>query len=191
MSRSFVDALLGGAIVVAVALTWALERDTRQPGLEFLPEMAHSAAYQAYTANPNFEDGKTLQLPVSGTIARGHNPVHFEATPEEAIRAGREFHNPLPDEASSIQRGRDTYRIFCTPCHGAGGLGDGPVVRRGVPAPPSLLAEKAVSLADGQIFHILTFGQGNMPDYASQLSQEERWRTIQYVRSLQQSSSDR
>lgn len=191
MSRSFVDALLCVGIVVSVALNWALDRDTRQPGLEFLPEMVHSPAYQPYTANPNFEDGKTLQLPVNGTIARGQNPIHFEATPEEAIRAGRELHNPLEYESPSLERGQDTYRNFCTPCHGANGLGDGPVVRRGVPAPPSLLEEKAVDLLDGQMFHILTFGQGNMPDYASQLSQEERWQTILYVRSLQQPSQDR
>lgn len=191
MSRRLIDGLLGAGIVISLTLNWVVKPDISQPGLEFLPEMVHSPAYQALTANPNFPDGKTLQWPVAGTIARGHRPVHFGATPEEALRAGRQLYNPLQVDASNRQRGKDLYASFCTPCHGENGLGDGPVVRRGVPAPPSLLDEKAVGLPDGQMFHILTFGQGNMPAYVSQLSQEERWQTILHVRSLQSSPGEK
>ena len=61
----------------------------------------------------------------------------------------------------------------------------GPVTQRGVPPPPSLLAPHAVQIKDGQLFHILTYGQNNMASYASQLSRDDRWNVIVYVRSLQ------
>ncbi len=185
MPRRLVDALLLAGIAVSLGANWALQRDTSRPGLEFLPEMVHSPAYRAFSENPRFRDGKTLQLPVVGTIARGHKPLHFEATQADAVRAGLQLHNPFTAEAALIGRGAAVYRNFCTPCHGREGLGDGPVVKRGVPAPPSLLAEHASGLPDGQLFHILTYGQGNMPSYASQLSREERWQVILYLRSFQ------
>jgi mono/diheme cytochrome c family protein len=77
------------------------------------------------------------------------------------------------------------YATFCQPCHGAGGKGDGPVALRGFPPPPSLLAGKAVSMDDAQIFAILTKGQGNMPSYASQMSAEDRRAAVAHVRLLQ------
>ena len=185
MSRRLVDALLLTGIAVSLGANGALQRDTSRPGLEFLPEMVHSTAYRAFSDNPHFRDGKTLQLPVAGTIARGHKPLHFEATEADAVRAGLQLVNPFTAEPALISQGAAVYRNFCTPCHGREGLGDGPVVRRGVPAPTSLLDAKAKNLPDGRIFHILTYGQGNMPSYASQLSREERWQVILFVRSLQ------
>src|SRR5205823_12508017 len=70
-------------------------------------------------------------------------------------------------------------------CHGVGGAGNGPVAQRGYPPPPSLLAEHVLKMKDGQLFHVLTYGQNNMPSYASQLSREDRWNVILYVRSMQ------
>ena len=58
----------------------------------------------------------------------------------------------------------------------------GPVAQRGYPPPPSLLAEHAQKMKDGQLFHILTYGQNNMPSYASQLSRDDRWNVVLYVR---------
>jgi mono/diheme cytochrome c family protein len=84
-----------------------------------------------------------------------------------------------------MERGAFVFRTFCVPCHGGSGRGDGPVALRGYPAPASLLAEKAIHMTDGQIFHVLTFGQKNMPSYASQLSEDDRWKVILYVRSMQ------
>lgn len=61
----------------------------------------------------------------------------------------------------------------------------GPVAQRGYPPPPSLLAEHAQKMKDGQLFHILTYGQNNMPSYAGQLSRDDRWNVVLYVRTLQ------
>ncbi len=172
----------------AVAANFLVRHDPKEPNSEFLPEMVHSTAYDAYAPNPNFADGKTLQAPVAGTIARGFRRPVFGPSPEDAVRAGEELKNPL-DGPDPKERGAFVYQTFCLPCHGATGNGDGPVVLRGYPAPPNLRAEKTVSLKDGRMFHILTFGQKNMPGYASQLSEEDRWRVIAYVRTMQRSKT--
>lgn len=188
MNRSKVNLLLGAVLGILIAINLGYRPDARRPNFEFFPDMAHSPAFAAFSANPVFTDGKTLRSPVPGTIARGHMPLHFTATPEDAARAGEELHNPFNDKTpGALERGRFIFFNFCTPCHGTSARGDGPVTQRGVPAPPSFYADHARGLKDGQIFHILTTGQGNMKPYAAQLSREDRWKVILYIRSLQKS----
>ena len=99
-----------------------------------------------------------------------------------------------PDPAArlqdSVQRGGQVYNVYCIACHGASGAGDGPVAKRGFPPPPPLPTGKSVQMRDGQLFHILTYGQGSMSSMAAQLSRDRRWDVINYVRSLQQSAAD-
>ena len=174
------------AFLGSLVLNWAARRDAARPNLEFLPEMVRTERYNSFSPNSNFPDGKTLQAPVPGTIPRGHEPLYYRATPEDAARAGRELANAFHStDAGAVERGAFIYRNFCQACHGTTGLGDGPVALRGFPAPPSLLAEKALKMPDGQVFHLLTYGQKNMPSYASQISREDRWKVILFVRSLQ------
>lgn len=182
-------AILLAATVLATAATRV---DYSQPNIEILPDMKYSPAWTAYESNPHFANGQTTQTPVAGTVPRGHLPLHFTATKEDAIRAGTELANPyhaanqassqLPD---SIRRGGDTYRIFCISCHGAGGAGDGPVAKRGFPPPPSMLTGNSLKMQDGQLFHIVTYGQGNMPGFAGQIPRMQRWDAVNYLRSLQ------
>ena len=184
--KTGVNIALLAALVICLALNWVLSDRSDRPNYRFLPDMADSPAYSAFEPNPNFADGKTLRTPVAGAIARGHAPLHYGATPEDAARAGRELTNPLSySDARALTRGRDVFSNFCQHCHGATGKGDGLVAQRGFPPPPSLLAERALNLPDGQIFHILTYGQGNMPSHASQIAPHDRWSAILYVRSLQ------
>lgn len=106
-----------------------------------------------------------------------------------AVRAGEELSNPYKvEELAAVTRGAFVFRTWCLPCHGAAGRGDGPVAMRGFPAPPPFNSEKTLALRDGRIFHILTFGQKDMPPYASQVAEEDRWKAILYVRSLQRSA---
>jgi mono/diheme cytochrome c family protein len=186
MSRRAANILLLLVFFVLLGMNWMARRDPTRPNREFLPEMVRTARYNAYAPNPNFPDGKTLQAPPPGTIPRGYPPLHYSATPQDAIRAGLELHNPFAgSDAAALQRGAAVFANFCQPCHGGGGKGDGPVAMRGYPPPPSLLAPHALHLPEGQIFHILTYGQNNMPSYASQLSREDRWKVINYIRALQ------
>lgn len=186
-------AVLGLFVFLAAA---TVDVDYSRPNYEFLPDMKYSPAYGAFEANPNFANGRTLQAPVAGTIARGEMPLHYTATKEDALRAGEELSNPYDLEsedeearqsaAASVQRGADLFRINCVCCHGATGMGDGLVAQRGFPPPPSLLTGKSLQMQDGQLFHVLTYGQGNMSSFAAQLTQEQRWDAINYVRSMQQ-----
>jgi len=131
-------------------------------------------------------------VPPAGSIPRNLMPLHYAATPEDAIRAGIELTNPFAaDDQLALSRGTAVFNSFCIPCHGAGGLGDGLVTTRGVPPPPSLLDENARKIADGQMFHILTYGQKNMSSYASAISREDRWKAILYVRALQRQAAAR
>ena len=194
MKLNRMNIVLTASLVIAVMAAGATRVDYTQPNIEILPDMKYTPAWTAYASNPVFANGRTLQAPVTGTIARGQIPLHFEATKEDAIRMGDElvnrYHNSESPAAAeqlqaSIQRGGETYRIFCICCHGATGAGDGPVTKRGFPPPPSLLTGKSPQMKDGQIFHVLTYGQNSMPDFTGQLSSDRRWDVINYIRSLQ------
>jgi mono/diheme cytochrome c family protein len=175
--------LLGSAIA-----NWVLRPDLSRPNLEFAPEMAHGPRYNAFAANPNFPDGKTLQPEPDTSIPRGFLPLHYAATPDDATRAGNELTSPVSQGLAVLKRGEFVFENYCATCHGPGGLGNGPVAQRGFPPPPSLLADKTRKMKDGQLFHLLTYGQNNMPSYASQTSREDRWNVIAYLRSLQASA---
>ena len=186
MSARGLNLMLVVAFVASFGVMWAARRDVHQRNLEYFPDMARGPRYDAFEANPVFANGRTLQPPPEGVIARGLVPTHFTASTADAERAGRELVNPFSaNDAGVLTRGRQVFESFCTPCHGAGAQGDGPVTRRGVPPPPSLVTGRTPTLGDGQLFHILTFGQNNMASYAAQIDREDRWRVILYVRSLQ------
>ena len=186
MLRGIINGVLLIALLASLGAVWALRPDPARPNREIFPEMVRTQRYNAFAPNPNFADGKTLQRPVEGTIPRGHLPLHYAATPADALRAGEELKTPYgaPDAAVEA-RGAFVFTNFCQVCHGSAGRGDGPVPMRGYPAPPSLLADHALKLKDGQMFHILSYGQNNMPSYAGQLSREDRWKAIVHVRDLQ------
>ncbi len=185
MSRRLVlNIVLLAALIGSAVANWVLHPDLSQPNMEFAPDMAHGPRYNAFASNPNFADGKTLQREPENSIPRGFMPLHYSATPEDATRAGAEL-EPPPTTPATIKRGEFIFENYCATCHGTGGLGNGPVAQRGFPPPPSLLADKTRRMKDGQLFHVLTHGQNNMPSYASQISREDRWNVIAYVRSLQ------
>ena len=184
--RIAVNFLLAIAVVALIVANFAFRIDPARSNYEFLPQMAHGERFNAFSQNPIFANGATLQSPAPGAIARGYVPLHYAATPQDAARAGEELQSPF-DLASqqSRERGAAVFTNFCAVCHGVSGAGNGTVTQRGVPPPPSLMAPHAMRLRDGQIFHVLTFGQGNMPSYASQLSRDDRWNALAYVRVLQ------
>lgn len=186
MGRVVLNLFLLVGLMVSVSASWLLTPNPARPNFEFIPQMAHAPRYNAFAPNPNFPNGATLQQPELGTIPRGLMPLDYAATPQDTLRAGEELHSPVaPGNQRARERGVFVFASFCAVCHGAGGAGNGPVAQRGYPPPPSLLAEHAQKMKDGQLFHILTYGQNNMPSYASQLSRDDRWNVILYVRTLQ------
>ena len=180
---------LVGLILLFLILTFLLfgENSDERTILVFT-EMYDSKAYESFSPNPLFKDGKTLQQPVEGTVIRGLMPEIYAATPEGAILAGEELVNPFSETTSDIlERGKKEYEIFCSVCHGLSGLGDGSVTKKGYPPPPSILVDKYKTVKDGQLYHTITFGFNNMPAYAAQIAREDRWKIISYIRNLQES----
>jgi len=179
--------LLVVALVVLIGAHWLILPDPSRRNYEFFPNMVESYARDAQSPPLLLDDGTALDLrPPEGSVARAYMPFDYPATPEGALLAGQELHNPFADDdAEAGARGAVVYSNFCAVCHGGAGHGDGPVTRKGVPPPPNLLLEHAVNMPDGQMFHVISAGQANMASYASQVERDDRWRAILHVRRLQ------
>jgi len=187
MTRWFPLVIAAVILAGAVVFNWMTLFDPEKRNIYVFTEMAYSVAFESNSINPTMPDRRTDQRPPYGTIPRGLMPIHYTASPEDAIRAGQELHNPLAhDDAAALARGKQVFDTFCIPCHGPTGAGDGVIARRGFPPPPPLTADHAKGLPDGQIFHIITWGQRSMSSYAAQVEREDRWRLVNYIRSLQQ-----
>jgi hypothetical protein len=190
MSRSVVNFFLLLAFAGSLGLHLIAGRDMTRRNVEAMPDMAYSAAYDTYQPNSNFTDGTTLQAPEPGTIPRGPLPLHYGTSFEDILRAGQDLHNPYSrDDTAAWERGAFIYENYCQMCHGAEGKGDGPLVKRGIPLPTSFLAPPTVQRPDGELFHVLTYGQRNMQSQAALLTREDRWKVILHVRALQQKAA--
>jgi mono/diheme cytochrome c family protein len=128
-----------------------------------------------------FADGIGMRQPVHGTVARGFLPYAFAGQPDSA---GKYLANPLPATAPVIERGRQQFMTFCSPCHGNFGRGDSRLQGQ-FPNPPTLHSDKARQWPDGNLYHVITEGQNVMPSYASQIPRDDRWAIVHYVRVLQ------
>ena len=177
-----------GAVVLlfVYALHRALRPDLGKRNLETFTEMVYSKAFESFSPSPILPGGMTQQPVVAGVVPRGPLPFPYGEGEEEGLRAGAELVSPFAsDDAAAVKRGGEIFFTYCTPCHDGAGNGRGRAVERGMVAPPSLHGARAMEMADGQVFHILTRGQKNMASYAAQLTPEERWSVILHVRQLQ------
>ena len=172
-----------GCLVLSLFLL-GCEQKVEKGKYRFFYELYDSIPYDSFDENPVTSDGKTLREPVVGTVARGMKPYPYQKTPENAERAGRELKSPLPKTAENLSQGKELYNTFCIVCHGPTGKGDGPVIPR-FPAPQAFDSDYMKHLSEGRIYHVITVGSYIMGSYASQVSPEDRWRIIQYVRTLQ------
>jgi mono/diheme cytochrome c family protein len=164
------------------------DRDRKNPGWEYFDDMAHSAAYETYSPNPNFADGKTMRNPVEGTIPLGYQPYLYEKNDTDRVLAGKELVNPYQPNTGNLARGKQVFAIFCMDCHGDKGDGKGFLFTSGrYPFPPkSLLSEKVRNNPAGEIFHVITVGFGVMPAHGPQIRPEDRWKVAMYVKNVLQ-----
>lgn len=127
-----------------------------------------------------FADGYGMRKPVEGTVARGFIPYPYlgESNPKEVLS------NPYFPTKENLALGKVKFNTYCSPCHGYFADGDSRL-RGQFPNPPSLHSNRAINFSDGMIYHIITNGQNAMPSYASQITREERWAIVNYVRVLQ------
>lgn len=131
-----------------------------------------------------YADLRSARAPVEGTVARGqlHEDTYFYT--------GKMGNNPgdyLPFAVSEavLARGRERFNIYCAPCHSQLGDGNGVIVQRGYRRPPSYHTERLRKAPLGYFFDVMTNGFGAMPDYASQISAQDRWNIVAYIRALQ------
>jgi len=131
-----------------------------------------------------YTDGFGMRKPVEGTVARNYIPYEYKGLAAPVVPLS----NPLTPTNEVMNLGKKRYLTFCSPCHG--NLGDGDSRLRGqFPNPPSLHSEKVRGWLDGNIYHVIVNGQNVMPSYASQLSRDERWAVIHYIRALQKAKN--
>lgn len=131
-----------------------------------------------------FADSRGMRLPVEGTVARGFIPYPFigETNPTEVLS------NPSFPTTENLELGKRKFLTYCSPCHGNFGDGDSRLQGQ-FPNPPTLHSERAINFSDGMIYHIVTNGQNVMPSYASQVTREERWAIVNYIRALQRAKN--
>ena len=174
-------------IALVLAVSAGCNRSRNNPGWDYFPDMFYSTAYETNTKNPNFTDSMTMRTPVAGTIPRGYIPFEYTIDPESRIKAGKDLVNPFLLTEENLTRGKAVYSIFCIGCHGPSAEGDGHLYKSGLfPVKPrSLIAETAIKLKDGEIYHSITLGYGVMGAHGSQILPDDRWKIVLYVRKLQ------
>ncbi|HIA26984.1 MAG TPA: cytochrome c [Planctomycetes bacterium] len=169
---------------------------SREPRIHVFPDMDSQKKFKAQSANPLFADGRGMRLPVPGTVARGElraDEHYYWGTVEGKWAVS--FPAQVTVNNELLDRGRDRFAIYCTPCHGLSGHGDGMVQRRtefadyGAWAIGDLTAEKALAYPIGQVFNIISYGINTMPPYGSQVPVEDRWALVSWVKTLQASQS--
>lgn len=132
------------------------------------------------TPSTFFSNGYSMRMPVTGTIARGFIPYEFKGMSDTAVK---DLVNPLPFTQEVVDIGKQRYNTYCSPCHGYFGQGDSRLKGQ-FPKPPSLISEKIKKWGDGNIYNVITNGQNVMPSYASQISRDDRWTIVHYIRVL-------
>ncbi len=145
--------------------------------------MVEQPRFDVQSATDYYEDGRTMRLPVEGTIARGYMPYPY-ALGAKADSVGKLLANPVLNTSATLDLGKRKYLTYCSPCHGNFGSGDSRMNGQ-FPNPPTLHSDKVRTWPDGAIFHTITVGQNVMPGYQYQLSREERWAVVNYIRTLQ------
>ena len=150
----------------------------------YTQEMGEEGRLKPLEASEFFEDGMTARQPVEGTVARGQlfNDDHLyrgivDGAPAETF--------PFEVTAEVLERGRERYEIFCTPCHDQIGTGNGIVVQRGFRRPRSFHVDALRTSPPGYFYDVMTNGFGLMPSYAPQIPVEDRWAIAGYIRALQ------
>jgi mono/diheme cytochrome c family protein len=186
------------AIIASLVLTTAVVfiscDSKRQPGKIYMPDMTYSRAYETYalrdtafTMDPKDATHKIYYngQPVAGTMKRGElSPYTVPNDSNGLLNLSSQVQNPLPplSHTDSLEAAR-LFNINCGICHGAKAENNGPVSLK-LGGVKSIVAASP-GYSDGRLFHVMTYGQGNMGSYASQLDRKQRWMIVQYIRSLE------
>jgi mono/diheme cytochrome c family protein len=169
-------------------------RSTRPP-IEVFPDMDRQAKYKPQAESKFFADGRADRPIPAGTVPRGRtvdaDPAYLRADdfryegklPDGSF--GRGFPAGLEVTDRFIQRGKNRFEIYCAPCHGVLGDGNGITKSYGMLVTPSYHDDRLRALAEGEIFNTITHGKNTMFAYGDKLAPDDRWAVVAYVRALQ------
>ena len=158
-----------------------------------MPDMAYSRAYETYASTEGLKKQgiNYLAMPVNGTIARGDLSPYTTITDTAGLYgSSASIQNPLDSTMIDMKEAERLYLVNCAICHGADLKGNGPLFNGGDgpygAAPANLVGDARVAgLSEGTLFHVVTFGKGQMGSYAPQMSSAQRWMVVKYVKSKQ------
>jgi mono/diheme cytochrome c family protein len=164
--------------LAALALTAVVSAGCRQ-------DMHDAPRYDPLESAEIFANGSSARPLVAGTVARGqlnddaflHTGKGADGLPVSAF--------PFAITHDDLDRGQERFNVYCSPCHGRTGVGNGMVVQRGYRQAQSLHIDRLRLAPEGYFFDVITNGFGVMPDYRAQIPVDDRWRIIAYVRALQ------
>lgn len=177
-----------------------------RPPIEIWPDMDHQAKYKPQAGSAFFADGRADRPTPAGTVpyGRGVNGADAGAViqdasflrADEARYAGRNadgsfvrgFPAGLELTENFLRHGQDRYQIYCAPCHGALGDGNGITKSYGMVATPTYHEDRFRTMPEGEIYNTITHGKNTMKAYADKLSPDERWAVVAYVRALQRAA---
>lgn len=182
-------------LILSAAAVFTSCKDKSKPGSIYMPDMAYSRAYESYalrdsnvfTMNPNDAGHKIFfnNLPPAGTLKRGElYPFNVPNDSNGLLNLSSQVKNPLaPLTGKDLEEAARLFNINCAVCHGAKAEANGPLAAKvgGV----KNIVSASPGYSDGRIFFVMEYGQNNMGSYASQLSREQRWRIVQYIRTLE------
>lgn len=186
-------------VVTLLSVMGLRGRLSTRPPLEFFPDMDHQAKYRPQAASAFFADGRADRPMPAGTVPRGRS---VEADPD-FLRADDALYRGQAADASFVRgfpvavtpelmrRGADRYTVYCQPCHGALGDGNGITKSYGMVATPTYHDDRLRNMAEGEIFTTITNGKNTMMSYADKLTPADRWAVIAYVRALQRAQNGR
>ena len=147
-------------------------------------DMHDTPRYKPLQQSDIYGDKRSARPIIDGTVARGllkDDDVFYTG-----MQAGAPVEKiPMPLTDAVVARGRERYDVYCSPCHGVAGDGDGMIVKRGYKQPTSYHDPRLRNERAGYFFDVMTRGFGQMPDYAAQVSAKDRWAIVAYIRALQ------
>lgn len=165
-----------------------------EPPIHLNQNMDFQKRFEPQEYNAFYENSRAMRKPVQGAVARGelktNDHLYLGKDGDEhvaSLPSVDEHGQPIEIDQAFLERGQGRYEIFCTPCHGVSGAGNGMVVQRGMLQPPSLYDERLLGMNVGYFYDVITNGVRNMPPYAAQIPVRDRWAIAAYVRTLQRS----
>lgn len=174
-------------ILMLSLLILAACKDSNRPNVEVIQDFMESPAVKSQEADDFFPDkAGGARVPPEHTVPVGFKVYHPGFNPEQAKADKNPFEGQMSDEV--LLTGQKFYETNCTVCHGQKANGQGAIVDKMPNKPPSLLTEKIRGWKDGQIYQVITMGQGTMGSYASHIPQQYRWQVVNYVRHLQKNN---